>query len=172
MKITDQVKHDSSILIENLQEEIEVKSELIKLLEETALSSLTLEGMTSGCELNIMLSDDERIKEMNREFRNVDQATDVLSFPMVEMQEGRIISDVGDYDMDEGLLVLGDIVISLETAKRQADEYGHSFERECAFLASHGAFHLLGYDHENEAQEARMVMKQEEVLEKLGLKRV
>lgn len=142
------------------------------LLEKTALACLEAENMAPDCEIDILITDDASIREMNRQFRNIDRSTDVLSFPMVYMKNGEILSEEGDYDMDEGLLLLGDIVISMETAQRQAEQYGHGIERELAFLASHGMFHLLGYDHLEKDEEARMLSKQEAVLDKLGLKRL
>jgi probable rRNA maturation factor len=90
---------------------------------------------------------------------------------MADMKDGKLLSETGDYDPDEELLLLGDIVISMETAGRQSEQYGHSFERELAFLTAHGVFHLLGYDHMEKDEETVMISKQEEVLGKLGLKR-
>ncbi|MGE5614375.1 MAG: rRNA maturation RNase YbeY, partial [Bacillota bacterium] len=104
-------------------------------------------------------------------YRNVDTPTDVISFPLADMKNGKLLSEEGDYNIDEGLLLLGDIVISAETALKQAERYGHSFERELAFLTAHGIYHLLGYDHMESGEESVMISKQEAVLEKLGLKR-
>jgi probable rRNA maturation factor len=90
---------------------------------------------------------------------------------MADIVKGRIIDEGGDFDIDEGLLVIGDIVISIETAIKQSEQYGHSLERELAFLTAHGMFHLLGYDHMESRDEEAMMAKQEIVLDKLGLKR-
>lgn len=159
------------VYLENLQDMVPVDDKLTKLLERTVMESLAISDIKTGCEVSISLVDDNRIKEINSEFRNIDTATDVLSFPIVEMDEGIILSMEGDLDRDENLLILGDIVISLERAKKQAEEYGHSFTREVAFLTAHGIFHLLGYDHTNDEQESKMLEKQEEVLNVLGLAR-
>lgn len=159
------------VIIENEQDKKNVDTETLKLLEDTVILSLELGSFDTGCEICITLVDDDRICEINRQFRKVNSSTDVLSFPMVHMYEGRIISGEGDYDMDQGILLLGDIVISLEKAEKQAEEYGHSFERELAFLTSHGCLHLMGYDHENDEQEMKMLARQEMVLNKMGLKR-
>lgn len=159
------------VSIENLQAKIEVTKQIQELLERVVAVSLKNEKFLIPSEVSFMLVDDERIQEINQEQRNIDKPTDVLSFPVVEMINGKIISTCGDYDMDENLLVLGDIVLSMERAKQQSEEYGHSFEREFAFLASHGIFHLLGYDHENEDDEKEMMEKQEAVLFEIGLGR-
>jgi len=159
------------IIIENLQDKVEITEELESLIKKVVVSSLELENIKLDTEVSILLVDNERIKELNREYRQKDCPTDVLSFPMVDMLEGEMQSDVGDYDLDEELLLLGDIVLSLEMAKKQAEDFGHSFEREVAFLVAHGMFHLLGYDHESEDQEKKMFAKQETVLEGIGLRR-
>lgn len=159
------------VFLENLQDKLPVDEELTKLIKTAVHACIQQADLNSGCEVGIMLVDNDRIREINREYRNIDSATDVLSFPIVEMEEGRVLSAEGDLDRDENLLVLGDIVISLERAERQAAEYGHSYVREVAFLTTHGAFHLLGYDHGNEQQEGKMLAKQEEVLAVLGLAR-
>jgi len=160
-----------SITIENQQNKVSVTEEMESLINNAVELSLELQGFAIPVEIGIFLVDDERIREINREHRNIDCSTDVLSFPMVDMYEGVINSDQGDYDLDEDALVLGDIVISLETAERQSEEYGHSFNRELAFLVTHGVFHLLGFDHMKPDEEKRMMEKQESVLSKMGLTR-
>lgn len=162
---------DTKIYIENEQSAVEIKQEHYRLLQDTVLTCLRHENIETGCEVNILLTDDASIKEINSEFRKVDAPTDVLSFPMADIIKGEIKDDGGDYDIDEGLLMIGDIVISTETALRQSEMYGHSFEREIAFLTAHGVFHLLGYDHMEKDDEAEMMAKQEAVLDKLGLRR-
>ncbi len=159
------------IQIENMQSELEVTDRIVELIKRAVESSLALEKFELPSEVSIILVDDNKIREINREHREIDKPTDVLSFPMVEIQEGEIISDEGDFDLEEELLLLGDIVVSMETAQKQAYEYGHSFERELAFLVTHGVFHLLGYDHTDPDQEKKMIGKQEEVLALMGLKR-
>lgn len=159
------------ILVENMQSKMEIAEDTINLLRLSAETSLKLEGFQTPCEVSFLIVDDEGIRDINREHRGIDRATDVLSFPIVDMSEGKVISNSGDFDLDENLLLLGDIVISIETAHRQAEEYAHSFDREMAFLATHGMFHLLGYDHEKEDEEKRMMDKQEKVLSMIGLTR-
>lgn len=110
-------------------------------------------------EVNVTVCDDETIHELNRVHRGIDRATDVLSFPFF------------DFDTPEAVTLLGDIVISRDTAYRQAEEYGHSPKREFCFLAAHSALHLLGYDHETEAEREEMESKQREILDNLGIKR-
>lgn len=164
-------KQENQIIIENLQDIRPLDDELIKLLDLTINECLRLSKIDSGCEISLAIVDNVKIRELNRQFRNIDTATDVLSFPMLDMIEGKIVSTEGDYDLDEELLLLGDIVISLEKAYEQAAEYGHTLTREIAFLATHGVFHLLGYDHQNDEQASKMIGKQEEVLANLGLVR-
>ncbi len=172
MKISDGAATPQNIIfIENLQDKKPVDDDLLKFIEKTVAESLKLSGMKAGCEVSLSLVDDAGIREINREYRNIDAATDVLSFPIVEMEEGKIISSEGDFDPEENALLLGDIVISLERAEKQAMEYGHSYSREVAFLTTHGVFHLLGFDHMDKEQEARMLAKQEEVLTIMGLAR-
>ncbi|KNY25741.1 rRNA maturation RNase YbeY [Pseudobacteroides cellulosolvens] len=159
------------IYIENIQDKIEVTPNLEKIINDAVKTSMEIEEFDIQSEVSILLVDDEKIREINNEHRHIDKATDVLSFPVVDMHEGEILSNEGDFDLDEDLLLLGDIIISLETAKSQAAEYGHSFEREIAFLTTHGVFHLLGYDHMEKEEEEKMLGKQELVLRKLGLVR-
>jgi len=161
----------TEIIVENIQDKYEFTDELNKLLKVAIEGSLELEGFEIPSEVSVLLVDDQNIREINKEQRNIDKSTDVLSFPMTSMVNGVMEEDTGDYDMDEDLLLLGDIVISMETTIRQANDYGHSFEREFAFLTTHGMFHLLGYDHMDSEEEKNMMGKQEEVLRKIGLTR-
>lgn len=158
-----------AIYIENLQDKMEIDEKIIVLIEQCMKKVLENEGMTMPCEISVLLVDNDKIREMNKQYRKVDSATDVLSFPMVEMNEGKVLSSVGDFDLDQNSLVLGDIVISVEKALQQANEYGHSLEREIGFLSTHGLLHLLGYDHETPKQEELMRSRQEHVLEELKL---
>lgn len=140
--------------ITNEQEKIEFLPEYEELIKKAVEGTLEYEEFTSDCEISVTFTDNENIRELNREYRDIDRATDVLSFPM---------DDEGDD------VVLGDVVISLERAKEQAEEYGHSLEREISFLCVHSVLHLLGYDHElGEDEEKEMFEKQEEVLKKIG----
>ncbi len=158
-----------AIYIENLQSKLEISAKHILLIEQCMEKILENEKLDIPVELNILIVDNDEIRNINREHRNVDSATDVLSFPMVEMHEGEILSMAGDFDLDENSLILGDIIISAEKAREQAEQYGHSFEREIGFLSTHGLLHILGYDHETPEQEQKMRDKQETVLKAMGL---
>ena len=118
------------------------------------------EGL-NDCIFNIVLVDNDYIKRLNRDYRNIDKVTDVISFALED----------SDNDYDSVIRVLGDIYISVDRAKEQALEYGHSFLREICFLAIHGMLHLLGYDHQTTEDEKIMFQKQEEVLAKYGIVR-
>ena len=121
-------------------------------------------GIENKCEVSVTLTDDEQIHKLNREHRNVDKSTDVLSFPQYE-------ADELDYFESNEKIVLGDIVISLEHARKQAKEYGHSYVREIAFLCVHSVLHLLGYDHIDKADEEVMLGLQKEILDDIGITR-
>lgn len=141
------------------------------LLERVIPAALEAEGVDVGCEINVLLTDDEGIRDINREMREVDAPTDVLSFPMFELQPGDKPSQA-DADPATGLVPLGDMCISLERARAQAAEYGHSPERETAYLAVHSLLHLLGYDHLDEGpMKAQMRAREEDILEALGMGR-
>lgn len=149
---------------------ITVKQKSIKLPTGTRLlirkacnATLKYENFENNAEIDVSIVDDEMIKEMNREFRNIDSSTDVLSFPLGED---------GNYDTnpETSALMLGDIVISIDHALHQADLYGHSVEREVAFLTVHSMLHLLGYDHVNGGLEQTVMREKEEaILDLLGL---
>ncbi len=149
---------------------ISVKEKSIKLPTGTRLlirkacnATLNFEGVTAPAEVDVSIVTDEAIKEMNKEFRNIDASTDVLSFPLAENGEF-------DKNPENGNLMLGDIVISVDHAVSQADLYGHGIEREMAFLTVHSMLHLLGYDHVNGGLEQTIMReKEEKVLEALGL---
>ena len=128
-------------------------NDLLKMLESVMLKSLELEGFTKEVEISLTFTTDELIKEINSKHRNMDKATDVLSFPMYEKQE---LSDINT-SISNFPVALGDIVVSVERAFSQAEEYGHSFEREMAFLVCHSMFHLLGYDHVDEGEGKRVI---------------
>jgi len=158
------------VSIENLQDKVELSESTEKLIKDVAKLVLETENIEISCKVDITLVDDAQIREFNNKYRNIDSSTDVLSFPIIEGCEGQINPEVGDYDED-GHAMLGDIIISLETARKQAEEYGHSFERELGFLVTHGMLHLLGFDHEEEEQEKKMLSEQEKILTKAGLTR-
>ena len=124
-------------------------------------------------QITVSLVDEQTIREYNRENRNIDKVTDVLSFPLQDFYEGGIdydaISD-GEFD-EEGNLMLGDVVICMSVAKRQAEEYGHTIEREAVYLFVHSILHLLGFDHEEEDGKSRMRTEEENIMKKIGLSR-
>lgn len=127
-------------------------------------------------EVNVLLTDNASIREMNRDYRGIDAPTDVLSFPNIEFERESDFSHVEDaaedyFDLDTGELVLGDMVISVEKVAEQAENYGHSQERELAFLVAHSTLHLCGYDHMEEAERERMEEKQRQILEERGYRR-
>lgn len=143
-----------------------IRSEAVKEIYTEVLSN-DVDGFT----VNILFTDDDSIHEINLEHRGIDRPTDVLSFPINDFEYGKGQIDMQNIDEDMNLLILGDIVISVSTMKRQAEEYGHSIERECAFLTCHSMLHLFGYDHMNEEDEKEMMSYTEVILEKIGLKR-
>ena len=126
-------------------------------------------------EINLLLTMNEEIHEMNRNFRQIDRATDVLSFPMVEYEQAGDFTSIEEqmdlFHPDTGELMLGDIVISKEKVISQAEEYGHSVKREFAFLITHSMLHLFGYDHMEEEDRADMERMQKEILEQLQILR-
>lgn len=148
------------------------QQELSELLEAGILETLISGGGPQDAEIGLVLVDDKTIHHLNKSYRGVDRPTDVLSFALQEKGEGEPdIHFDPSLDGQEGDNVLGDIVISVETAHAQAKEYGHSFAREIVYLAVHGTLHLLGYDHIADEQSSEMRQKEEQVLEKLGLSR-
>lgn len=117
--------------------------------------------------INIVLTIPQNIREINKQYRNIDKETDVLSFPMFEKEEIETIIKNGNDNQD----ILGDIMISIEKVKEQAIEYNHSFERELAYMVVHGFYHLIGYDHMNDEEKETMREKEENVLNKLNINR-
>ncbi len=155
----------------NQQDKYPLSAALRKLMEKAARTSLDYMGFRTDVEISVMLTDNEGIRSLNAMHRNIDRATDVLSFPMFEYDEnGEIVEEYAEFG-DQGELCLGDIVISLERAAEQAEEYGHSFEREVGFLTVHSMLHLLGYDHMTPEDEKEMFGYQREILEEMGLTR-
>lgn len=153
------------IYFENEQDKMPVTYKLKMLVREAVEATLDLENYGNNAEVSVTFTDNESIHKLNNKFRGVDRPTDVLSFPLF------------DYDgtseeppVDEMMNMLGDIVISLEKANEQAGEFGHSFEREVAFLTAHSMLHLLGYDHElSDEDDKEMREKQNIVMDMLGL---
>lgn len=120
----------------------------------------------------VHLVGNEKISKINKEFRNIDKATDVLSFPLLEAKNGIIEFTELDKDHESGAVLLGDIMLSVEKAREQATDFGHTFEREIAFLTCHGMLHIMGYDHENKEDELIMINKQKAILDKLGYTKI
>ena len=138
--------------------------------------ALEQEGCPYEVQVNLLLVDNESIRQMNRECRDIDRATDVLSFPNVDFETEGVFdidedAEADYFDPDTGELILGDICISLDKVREQAEEYGHSLRREYAFLIAHSMLHLCGYDHMEPEEAARMEAKQEEILQTLGITR-
>ena len=151
------------IYFENNQDKELITYKLKMLIRRAVSAALEYEEIDEDCEVSITFCDNEKIRELNSKFRGIDKATDVLSFPLFD-EEG------DDLFFPEIDCMLGDIVISLEKARSQAEEFGHSFEREAAFLAVHSVLHLLGYDHElSEEDDKDMRSRQSAIMEKIGL---
>ena len=159
------------------EEEGELKLDLpcVELAEKVINAALDYVNCPYEAEVNLLLTMNDEIQEMNRNFRSIDRSTDVLSFPMVDYEEAGnfdFLEDVMEaFHPDSGELILGDIVISKEKVISQAEEYGHSVEREYAFLIAHSMLHLFGYDHMEEEERAIMEQKQREILEILQIVR-
>lgn len=153
------------VIISNEQHEVRIPTGVRLLVRRCCTAVLVLEEFDGSAEISVTFVDDDEIQMLNKEYRNIDRSTDVLSFPMGE-------NGVYDINQDTGAKILGDIVISIPHAIDQADRYGHSLQREIGFLTVHSMLHLLGYDHVNGGIESvRMREKEETVLTKLGLKR-
>lgn len=144
------------IYIDNRQSLIEVSETSYQLFEKVIRASLLVEGRSLDYEVSVSLVDNIEIRELNRDYRGVDRETDVLSFPMED-----------DFGLD--LPLLGDIIISVEKALEQSQDYGHSLERELAYLTAHSMFHLMGYDHMNDEEKLVMREKEKLVMKNLGL---
>jgi len=145
------------------QEKVEVSDALLVKVREVIEASLEFEGIDAMCEVSLVFVDNDQIHEMNRDYRGKDKPTDVLSFPQYE--------DLTNMESYPPELALGDIVISLERATEQAEDFGHSLEREVCFLTAHSMFHLFGYDHDTETNTKIMREREESVLAKLGIVR-
>lgn len=141
------------------------------LIRRTIRTALAAEGVTAPCEVDVLLTDDDGIHEINRELRQVDRPTDVLSFPEFELTPGQLPGPE-DADPGTGLIPLGDMVLSMERVAAQAREYGHSKRRELSYLVTHSVLHLLGYDHLDEGpMKAQMRAREEAIMTLLGLER-
>lgn len=154
----------TTVNIYNRQRKHPYTDELRELIIKCCNAALECEKFNDDASVDVTLMSNRKIREYNRDYRNIDRATDVLSFPLGEG---------GEYDIDPetGSCLLGDIVISLERAAEQAEEYGHSYEREVGFLTVHSMLHLLGYDHIEEPDGDIMRAHEKNILEKIGLTR-
>jgi probable rRNA maturation factor len=145
------------IYIDNRQDKVEIDENIYDILKEVIKECLILEGKSLNYEISLSFVDNKEIRALNREYRNVDRETDVLSFPM------------GEEDFLVPLPLLGDIIISAEKALEQSKEYGHSLLREISYLTAHSMFHLLGYDHMEEDEKEIMRQKEKDVMKKLKI---
>ena len=153
------------VAIYDKQKKMKITADLRRLIRKACAATLKAEGFKGDAEIDVSIVDDDVIREINRECRNIDSATDVLSFPL---------GDGGVYDVDPatGAYMLGDMVLSAEHAEAQAQLYGHGIERETAYLTVHSVLHLLGYDHvHGDAEKAVMREKEEQIMKILNLER-
>ena len=156
------MRHKINLVFEQLSlQRFTIRANIRKCIQET----LKAEGITAACEINILVTDDAGIQIINRESRNIDKPTDVLSFPMFQLEAGNPPKDWEEYrDPETGLVPLGDMCISLERAVAQAEEFGHSVRREVGYLTIHSMLHLLGYDHLDEGEQKRQMRAREETI--------
>lgn len=160
--------------------EKELKLDYEKIIRTVVCGALEESGCPYETEVNVTLTDNDSIKNINKEYRSIDNPTDVLSFPMINFSAPGDFENIKEeleqspedyFNPDSGELMLGDIVISVEKVSEQAEKYGHSKERELAFLTAHSMFHLFGYDHMEPDDASVMEAKQRGLLEKLGISR-
>ncbi len=148
------------LIVDNRQKEIQIDEEMIDLLKKTVLQCLKTEGRELDYEISISFVDDNEIRLLNKQYRGIDKATDVLSFSML----------TGDEVIKHSLpILLGDIVISVQSALRQSNEFGHTLEREIVYLTMHSMLHLLGYDHLNKEDKKQMREREKEIMKLLGI---
>jgi len=145
------------ILFDDRQDKVLINEEILKIVEKGIVTVIQMEQLSDNFEVSVSFVDNKEIREINREFRNIDSETDVLSFPM---------DFEFDLDCDKPL---GDVIISLEKALEQSNEFGHSFEREVLYLTVHSMYHLLGYDHIEEKDREIMREKEKNTMKKLGV---
>lgn len=153
------------VIIENQQKTIRIPTGIRLLIRRCCHAALELEGFKGAAEIGVSIVDDDQIRQLNNEYRNIDSSTDVLSFPM---------GTNGEFDKnpETGAYILGDIVLSIERAKEQAEQFGHSLQREIGYLVVHSVLHLLGYDHVEGGLEAvRMREREETIMYSVGLPR-
>lgn len=156
------MKHKINLVFEQLSlQKFVISNNIRKCIHET----LKAEGVNVRCEINVLVTDDAGIQVINRESRQLDKPTDVLSFPMFQLEAGNLPADWSEYqDPDTGLVPLGDMCISLERAIAQAEEFGHSTRREVGYLTIHSMLHLLGYDHLDEGPQKKQMRSREETI--------
>jgi probable rRNA maturation factor len=165
------------IYIDNRQDKINVGQDLENEIMEIIEYTLKEEEVKISCEISVIFVDNEEIKEINKEMRNIDKVTDVLSFPMLEYKKHKVFKNLyKDFefdasDLNEGNLVLGDMALSLTRALEQSEEYEHSFKREVCYLVVHSMLHLLGYDHMEEEEKSMMRKREEEILNRFNINR-
>lgn len=149
--------------------DIEENEEFDKIIEKVVKKCFETEKLeNSKLYISMTLTNPDNIRKINKQYRNIDQETDVLSFPMFEKEELENKIKNKQYNHED---VLGDIIISIERVKKQAEEYGHSFERELSYMVVHGFYHLMGYDHIKEEDKKQMRKKEDKILEELGITR-
>lgn len=165
------------IYVDNRQNKIIISCDLEEKINSVIEYALKEEKVQIPTQISIIFVDNESIREINKDQRGIDKVTDVLSFPMLDYEENKVFKD--QYlgyefkveDMDEGEVLLGDIVLSLERALEQSEEYGHSFIREVCYLTVHSILHLLGYDHMKDDEKKKMRSREEEILQKFSINR-
>lgn len=151
------------VIIRNDQKTVKIPTGIRMIVRRSCIAVLNMENFAETADINVLFVDNAQMKEINKKHRNIDKPTDVLSFPL---------GKDGKYDInpEDGAYMLGDIVISMEKAYEQANTYGHSLQREVAFLTTHAVLHLLGYDHEVDGiDKVRMREKEEQIMVQLGL---
>ena len=153
-------------LLINNRTDFEITEEFEKLFNDVVKESLRYEEFDPECEVSLSIVSNDEIQEINKQFREIDAPTDVLSFPLLTFEEGEQ-ADVNENNE----IMLGDIIISIDKAKAQAEEYGHGLKRELAFLTAHSMLHLMGYDHMEEEEQKEMFKKQDDILNNLGITR-
>lgn len=149
------------ILYDDRQNKMQISDENIEAIKKTVIACLETEEMDGNFEVSVSFVTNEEIRELNRQYRNVDSETDVLSFPLDDEDE--------DFSMDGDVVLLGDIVLSTEKIIEQAKDFGHSLEREMLYLVAHSTLHLLGYDHMDDEDKSEMRQREKEVMKKLSI---
>lgn len=152
----------------NEQNKIKLNSDLLGMMEHVGMLALTKAGTLDNYEISVLITDNEGMKKLNRQYRKKDMETDVLSFPLFEENDD---SEEPIFFNETEEIVLGDIVISAEKAKEQSEDFGHSFNREISYLLVHGILHLLGFNHNNDNEKLNMRFMEEKILLKLDLGR-